>query len=571
MAEGASDYSQYALVPTNTTSFVDNAVTEGHDYCYRVSAFNSVGESDYTEETCAHGLTVSLAGAGTGTVAGSGINCGTDCAETYPSALSVPLTASPNTGSYFTGWGGDGDCVDGIVSMSAAKNCTATFELEPSPPPPPPPSVTLTVNVIQTLTAHGTGNGSVSSDPPGISCETDCSESFPAGTVVTLTANAEEASIFIGWTGGGCSGASICTTTLDADTTINARFEPLVFTLIVSVVGPGRVTGAGIDCGEICSETYRSGEVITLTATAEAGGTLESWGGSGCIPPASCEVTMTEDMTIAATFTEPAVGIPMVIGEVDVDHNWTRVELDGLISDPVVITTTASDNDSDPGVVRIRSVDATGFYIRFQEWDYLDDVHATESVGYLVIKRGQYTLEDGTLVEANSFDTDVTTSYELVSFNQGFNVTPVVLTTISTVNDTDAVTTRVRNVNTQGFEFRLQKQEANTTSHPIETIGYLALEPFLGNIEGINFEVGRTGDVVSYKKSSQWFSLSFNQPFTSGPIVLARMQTSDSEDTAVLRWQNRSSTEVEIQIEEERSRNPEVNHTTEDVGYMVLE
>jgi hypothetical protein len=43
---------------------------------------------------------------------------------------------------------------------------------------------------VQTLTVTkaGTGTGTVTSDPPGISCGTDCSEVYADGTVVTLTA-----------------------------------------------------------------------------------------------------------------------------------------------------------------------------------------------------------------------------------------------------------------------------------------------------------------------------------------------------------------------------------------------
>ena len=51
-------------------------------------------------------LTVTKAGTGTGTVTSSpaGINCGSDCSETYNAGTSVTLTASPATSSTFTGW-----------------------------------------------------------------------------------------------------------------------------------------------------------------------------------------------------------------------------------------------------------------------------------------------------------------------------------------------------------------------------------------------------------------------------------------------------------------------------------
>src|SRR5205085_981351 len=68
---------------------------------------------------------------GSGTVTGTGINCGTDCSETLSYSTNVTLTATPATGYSFTGWGGAcsgaGACT---VTMNAAKSVTATFTLQ---------------------------------------------------------------------------------------------------------------------------------------------------------------------------------------------------------------------------------------------------------------------------------------------------------------------------------------------------------------------------------------------------------------------------------------------------------
>ena len=79
-------------------------------------------------------LTVSRGGDGEGTVTSSpsGISCGSDCEEGYGSGTVVTLTPAPATGSTFGGWSGDGDCSDGVVTMSGERNCTATFSAQPS-------------------------------------------------------------------------------------------------------------------------------------------------------------------------------------------------------------------------------------------------------------------------------------------------------------------------------------------------------------------------------------------------------------------------------------------------------
>jgi hypothetical protein len=77
-------------------------------------------------------LTVTKTGSGSGTVstntgllAWSG-NTGT---ATYTSGTVVTLSAQASEDSTFSGWGGDSDCADGIVTMNNHKNCTATFSL----------------------------------------------------------------------------------------------------------------------------------------------------------------------------------------------------------------------------------------------------------------------------------------------------------------------------------------------------------------------------------------------------------------------------------------------------------
>jgi hypothetical protein len=45
-------YNQIASVAANVTSYMDNGVTRGVTYCYRVQAVNSTGASAYTNEAC---------------------------------------------------------------------------------------------------------------------------------------------------------------------------------------------------------------------------------------------------------------------------------------------------------------------------------------------------------------------------------------------------------------------------------------------------------------------------------------------------------------------------------------
>ena len=69
-------------------------------------------------------LTVSKTGTGTGSVSSSpaGITCGATCANSFDYGTVVTLTATPATGSDFTGWSGGGCSGTGtcVVSVTAA-------------------------------------------------------------------------------------------------------------------------------------------------------------------------------------------------------------------------------------------------------------------------------------------------------------------------------------------------------------------------------------------------------------------------------------------------------------------
>ena len=238
-------------------------------------------------------LTVSQAGAGTGTVTSNpaGISCGATCSASFANGTLVSLTAAPAAGSTFNGWSGGcagtGPCT---LTMNAATAVTATFMQQ---------SFALTVSNA------GAGSGTVTSSPAGISCSATCSTSFTTGTVVTLTAAPAAGSTFTGWSGGGCTGTASCTVTMTAATSITAAFMQQSFALAVSKsgAGGGTVTSspAGINCGTTCSTSFTTGTLVNLTAAPAAGSTFAGWSG-GCAGTGPCSLTMNAATADTATF-----------------------------------------------------------------------------------------------------------------------------------------------------------------------------------------------------------------------------------------------------------------------------
>ena len=251
-------------------------------------------------------LTVNLAGTGQGLVQSTpaGINCGTDCTELYAPGSMVTLTAAAMSGSTFAGWSGGGCSGTGacLVTVSSAVSVTATFTRD---------------SYLVTVTRAGAGSGSVNSNPVGINCGTDCTETWDSGTAVTLTAVPVAGSSFAGWSGGGCMGVAPCTLTVSAATTVTATFVlgTNVLTVMRAGTGSGTVTStpAGINCGTDCTEAYTAGTIVTLTAAASSGSTFAGWSGGGCTGTGSCVVSISGATTVTATFSLAASGMLTVV------------------------------------------------------------------------------------------------------------------------------------------------------------------------------------------------------------------------------------------------------------------
>ena len=213
--------------------------------------------------------------------------CFIDCQLSFANSETLAATALPETGYTFTGWSGDctGDATCQI-KMSTAHSITASFEAFPV--------LSLKISIGGSITlADGLGD-----------CNIDCEISLPHNEVITITAIPGTGYIFSGWDGD-CGLELTCQLTMSSDSTTTATFIeiPAETTLSLTMGDGGSVTLSDNlgDCAIDCQLTFTQQEVITLTATAEAGYIFHSWGGN-CAGDATCLVTMTSDHNVSAIF-----------------------------------------------------------------------------------------------------------------------------------------------------------------------------------------------------------------------------------------------------------------------------
>jgi subtilisin family serine protease len=237
-------------------------------------------------------------GAGTVTSSPSGINCGATCSAGFTPGAEVTLTALPGQGSRLTGW-------SGCYSVSG-NTCTVVLTNHRS--------VSANFVLSNALTVTTSGNGTVTSTPPGIECGKKCFSYFNPDTHVILTAKPFPDFAFAYWTGG-CTGVSpVCSLTLSSDAALSAVFIPLKSKQYnLSVVrqrvsrGEGTITSADglIDCGKACAHQYYQGTPVTLSATAAGNSVFTGWSGP-CSGTDPCTITMDQARTVKAAFTGPA-------------------------------------------------------------------------------------------------------------------------------------------------------------------------------------------------------------------------------------------------------------------------
>ncbi len=267
----------------------------------------------------AYALTVSKSGAGAGSVTSDpvGLSCGATCSQSYTAGTLVTLAAAADPGSTFAGWSGGGCSGTGncAISMSAAQSVTATFAIAATP---------MWGSLDVTVDGLPAGNiGTVEVTGPGGYTQTFSLMSGTGQSLSDVTPGqyvGVAADVTVGSDTYIANPRTISTGVLGGGRGVIAAQYALGRVLAVNADPLGAGTGSivsspsGIDCGASCSAHFADGAVVTLTAVPDIGFTIAGWSVPGCLGTNTCEVTMTADQVVTATFGgAPAGTSPLVV------------------------------------------------------------------------------------------------------------------------------------------------------------------------------------------------------------------------------------------------------------------
>jgi uncharacterized repeat protein (TIGR01451 family) len=280
------------------------------------------------------------------------------------------------------------------------------------------------------------------------------------------------------------------------------------------------------------------------------------------------------------------------VGTVSVGDDWVTVSLANTYSDMVVVCTPQYANNSIPIVTRVRNASGSSFEVRLQS--PTDPSYAPPSVPitptfdtvhYLVMETGAFTLPNGIRIEAQKYNSTVTDENnswvgEAQTYLQTYT-NPVVLGQVMSYNDPDwsvfwdrgSSQTNPPSAGNLWTGKTVCEDPDNTRAN--EMVGFVVIEQSHSDIFGVDYEAWLGGDSVQGVGDTPPDIYSFDQPFTATPqVALASLSAMDGGNGgwAVLYGADPlRSDEIDLAIDEDLLGDSERNHTTEQVAYLVFE
>ena len=162
---------------------------------------------------------------------------------------------------------------------------------------------------------------------------------------------------------------------------------------------------------------------------------------------------------------------------------------------------------------------------------------------------------------------NVTVDGEFRRFNFGRTYeNPIVIAGPPSTNGAGAATIRIRNVNSTGFEIRVEEYDFLNRIHVAETVSVLVVEA--GTYELADGTVLTAGSVDTI--NDQPSRVNFDGEFSGRPIVLGQVTTQNGNSTVAPRIQAVRSDGFTVRLQEQESLNS-TGHVDETLSFLAIE
>lgn len=262
-----------------------------------------------------------------------------------------------------------------------------------------------------------------------------------------------------------------------------------------------------------------------------------------------------------------------------VANDWVPIGFAGTFADPIASCSVRHEANTSPVVVRMRNLTGTGMELRLQNpGDLVTPV--ADTVDCLVADAGAWILPDGTAMEAIAVDLtdpDHTGSWNgtPVPLSNTFSSPVVVLGQVMTENDPAWSTFWSRGNSGSNpptptnLRVGYHVGEDPDTTRAGERIGVIVLDANHGTLGGVEYETGRTPDIVTGPTTANH---TFATPFAGAPTLGVVSQS--AMDGVHGSWANVASaptaTGIELFADEDQVADAERTHPDEMVGYAVF-
>jgi hypothetical protein len=374
--------------------------------------------------------------------------------------------------------------------------------------------------------------------------------------------------------------------------TVNDNTDSVTELALVVVSDPAPDMHALTVDGGAGSGSYTAGTVVAISADPPvAGAEFAFWSGDAehVVDPTNADTTVlmpAAAASVTATYTTGAGDFE--VGTAVVGDDWTPVALQ-LVHDaaPVVVCTPQLANNSGPIVVRVRNVTATGFEAKLESVG--NDPAQSDTVHYIAMAEGAWTLPGGTRIEAQRVVSDDTnyknawSSGKMASYTylHSYETAPVVLGQVMTANDPlwstfwSSGDGSANPAGTGRCYVGKHVGQDKVKTRVAETLGVIVIEATSSGMLGsVPFASGVGGKSIGGIDNAPPFDYALDG-FDAAPQVallsIAGMDGSDGGWPVLYGADALTVDQMDLVIDEDQLADNERSHTDERVGYLVIQ